>query len=794
MKKILFLLLILSGHAYAQYPILQTLGSDSTMLKSKGGFWTPNGFVNGIYPDTATANRSHISQYPGAQIQVNDQILIRNSTATQWLFVAMTNIKDTVKLADDLVTRGFDTNGHQIIGRLHSDGLVSGGIVTGAGGLSIDITSANYYLNGGTNYLTPQTNLTDSAADPSNPRIDIVVVDTSGQVRIIQGTAAVNPIKPQANPASELELTYFQVDAGATSLNIVSDPIYLEGTEWDTAHSGTIAVDWQNTLNPHTGTYSIKVSSYTDSSQLIFTKPSGTDTIVNSSVLKMWPYFIGHFGGNILGQFYNGSTAVSNLIDLTTYLNRNDSSAYQNGSFPAYLWTFSSPIVNKVVFTLRGFDTTGTKGLFLDDIELQHGIQNPSIDFSDKADSATTHKIDDSTYVTWYWIKGASHQGGDTIHVNAGGGSIPSLNQVVHVGNSTDTDIVIHTVTIGRGITSRGSDSFNILIGRQALKSNTTGYWNTAIGDSALKSNTTGINNTAIGFKALGSITTGTNNTAIGYNAGSDSLSLLSNVFVGSSAGQFAKSAIQNTIIGYMSGQNLNSTANNTAIGVRSLQKTTTGSNNVAIGNIALQNNTTGGSNTAVGTGSLLFNTTGFYNTAIGQGTLDSNTVGIRNVAIGTLSSLRTTTGNYNISIGDSALKNNITGNNNIAIGASSDVNTTSNTNSIAIGTNAKAASYQLAFSDSLTSIYFPQTATAAGTTGAQTINKAVGSVNFAAGTSTLVVTNSMATTTSQIIVTVYGTDATAVSARVTRAAGSFTITLNAVATAETAVGFCIID
>lgn len=84
------------------------------------------------------------------------------------------------------------------------------------------------------------------------------------------------------------------------------------------------------------------------------------------------------------------------------------------------------------------------------------------------------------------------------------------------------------------------------------------------------------------------------------------------------------------------------------------------------------------------------------------------------------------------------------------------------------------------------------KTVTAAGTTGAQTINKTTGCVNFAAAATTLVVTNSFATTTSVILVTVQGTDVTATSARVTKASGSFTITLNAAATAETAVCFMV--
>jgi len=83
----------------------------------------------------------------------------------------------------------------------------------------------------------------------------------------------------------------------------------------------------------------------------------------------------------------------------------------------------------------------------------------------------------------------------------------------------------------------------------------------------------------------------------------------------------------------------------------------------------------------------------------------------------------------------------------------------------------------------------FPKTITAGGTTGAQTIDKASGSVNFAAGASSLVVTNSIVTTSSVIQCTVATNDATATFAKAVAAAGSFTIYITA-ATAETRVNF----
>ena len=88
--------------------------------------------------------------------------------------------------------------------------------------------------------------------------------------------------------------------------------------------------------------------------------------------------------------------------------------------------------------------------------------------------------------------------------------------------------------------------------------------------------------------------------------------------------------------------------------------------------------------------------------------------------------------------------------------------------------------------------VVLPKTVTAGGTTGAQTINKVTGSVNFAAAATSLVVTNSYVTTSSIIVATVATNDTTMKSVAVVAAAGSFTIYANAAATAETRVNFLV--
>jgi len=86
------------------------------------------------------------------------------------------------------------------------------------------------------------------------------------------------------------------------------------------------------------------------------------------------------------------------------------------------------------------------------------------------------------------------------------------------------------------------------------------------------------------------------------------------------------------------------------------------------------------------------------------------------------------------------------------------------------------------------------KTVTAAGTTGARTISKNAGSVNFAAAATSLVVTNSRVTANSIIVATVATNDSTMKSVQAVAAAGSFTLYANAAATAETRVNFLVIN
>ena len=113
-------------------------------------------------------------------------------------------------------------------------------------------------------------------------------------------------------------------------------------------------------------------------------------------------------------------------------------------------------------------------------------------------------------------------------------------------------------------------------------------------------------------------------------------------------------------------------------------------------------------------------------------------------------------------------------------------------------GTAAFQSSANLTYDGSIftvkANIVVDKTITASGTTGAQTINKTSGSVNFAIAATSLVVTNSLVTTSSIILATVASNDTTMKSVQAVAAAGSFTLYANAAAAAETRVNFLVFN
>jgi hypothetical protein len=394
---------------------------------------------------------------------------------------------------------------------------------------------------------------------------------------------------------------------------------------------------------------------------------------------------------------------------------------------------------------------------------------------------------------------------------------------------------------------------YNTGVGYQALL-NCTGNENTALGMSSLLALTSGAQNTAIG-RLSGFNATGSGNTFVGYQAGRTITSTSNNTFVGLSAG-FNGSQLATATNSIAIGNGSYTTASNqmvlgfttiTSIGLGMIPATTvkldvsdttlaaSGALAGTLLNLAQTWNTTGiptaiklnVTDTASNAASALLDLqvggvskfkvdklgqlTGVFGVSTGGAFITSSYSSAaqfysRGAAIDNVGGFRalsnwapTSGTNYGVSIysGTGYAPTSGTGIFN-AYEYIGTINQTGGANGVTRGlyinpTITAAADFR-AIETTAGKVVFWATNTASGTTGAQTINKTSGTVNFAAAATSLVVTNSLVTTASIIMCVVRTNDTTATIKNVVPAAGSFTINLSTAATAETSVGFMVIN
>jgi len=388
------------------------------------------------------------------------------------------------------------------------------------------------------------------------------------------------------------------------------------------------------------------------------------------------------------------------------------------------------------------------------------------------------------------------------------------------------TSLMMRITALSLNNTSYGVTSFS---------SNTTGYSCSAFGVSSLIGNTTGYSNSAFGVSSLLYNTVGFNNSAFGSGSLSANTQGYQNSGFGVSSLISCTSGFQNTGHGVNSLANVTTGYNNVAFGFNSGVGITTGTGNTILGanvtglsagltnNIILANGTGAIKAQNDGTDWLLAGRVGFgtYNVA-GQSfnvsrsitgataaasiytdaTVASDVTSTARGFSSYLSTQATTFTLFNLVHYDANLN---------VIGAGSTVTNQYGFRASAALVGATnnygfysaipdAANRWNFYAAGTAPNYFAgdlqlgKTVTAAGTTGAQTINKTAGTVNFAAAATSLVVTNSLVTANSIVICTVGTNDATLKSVCAVAGAGSITLTANAAATAETRVNFLVIN
>lgn len=261
--------------------------------------------------------------------------------------------------------------------------LILGGGVTWVSGYQFTVSAATYVIQG-TGYTSALTTVDLSAADATDPRIDVIAVNSSGAVVVIEGTPAASPAKPDVDPATQLELTFVYVTAASTEPEnpaITGVDIYHENTEWTTARSGT-TFTLASTNNPHLGTKDIEGTAVTTGNYFQATAPSGTIDLVDSTNLVFWVRSKATWPStrSLSIQWYSTNTAKGSLVTFkhgSFGFDSANTSTYQQIVIPTSLFGVNGIDVNRVRFTCAGSGTT--IGGYFDDIILQAGLTPTSV-------------------------------------------------------------------------------------------------------------------------------------------------------------------------------------------------------------------------------------------------------------------------------------------------------------------------------------------------------------------------------------------------------------------------------
>jgi hypothetical protein len=257
-----------------------------------------------------------------------------------------------------------------------ANGIIVGGIVSWMDNLNFVISPSAYYINGELYTVSTET-VTLSAADATHSRIDIIVVDTLGQVVVVEGVAAANPQKPTPDPETQIELTQILVPAGATEPGgtITNTIIYDENIEW-TGSSVGVTVDFNSAVAPFRGVVCADVGSITDNNTIVFTgaapiSVSDFDNFVMSLNLKEALTN----RQSIRLRFYSDTTLVSSETILN--FDKTIIGSWQNITIPLNTISFSSGTFNKIQFQWirSGGAVSSNLGFYLDYIKVESGLQ-----------------------------------------------------------------------------------------------------------------------------------------------------------------------------------------------------------------------------------------------------------------------------------------------------------------------------------------------------------------------------------------------------------------------------------
>lgn len=261
------------------------------------------------------------------------------------------------------------------------DGATGCPVVWTGSGLIFTVGTPCHYNIAGVGYtLAAPVNVTLAAADPTNPRFDDIIVNTSSTATSVAGTAQTNPEIPTVDPASQLILTSVFVDAAATTPTqvgqvVVRDVNYAAG-DWYMTRTATI--DSIYATNPFHATLSVRLTAATGVQYFQYNARNNvpfSKSLYNTLIFYIRNNSVLNPARNLNVSLWNGVTQVGVSLNLTTYgYVKATTGSYRLVSIPMSAFTGADAFTG---IRITNAGTGGTVDVQFDYVQLQSGVIPP---------------------------------------------------------------------------------------------------------------------------------------------------------------------------------------------------------------------------------------------------------------------------------------------------------------------------------------------------------------------------------------------------------------------------------
>ena len=552
--------------------------------------------------------------------------------------------------------------------------MISGGATWSGTGLTYDVSTLTYFFNG--NKTANQSQVTLDASDPSNNRIDAIVVDEAGVVSVITGDAAASPVEPPI-PEDQLQVQFILVEAGSTTPTVLSESIYLDDptTNWTfstytTATPATGTINFAGTNTPKQGINDIEASTDLRLGAR-FVRSTSFDAF-QYSMFSVWVRFTGTAvatNKSLNVRFENSAgTLVGNTVNLFSFgLSRSILNTWQLVVIPITAFGALPATVKGLKVIMAGGTVGQARQWDIDYMILTNGsvpsANVPTIVFAKDGTNIASQSGINLIEGTGVTITGVNNPTLNRVDytINASGGSSPiTIANTTTLYSSGLSNTGTGDIALGNNIffgdyAGYGAISayFSNFLGLAAGYSATNASFSNFLGYNAGNGATNASNSNFLGYSA-GQYATGANNSNFfGSSAGQNATNAWDSNFFGSSAGYGATGAYGSNFLGNSAGQNATNAYGSNFFGVHAGYSATSASFSNFLGQSAGQNATNAyGSNFlgySAGSGATNASNSIFIGTSAGNNDLVNNTGSPDDFSI--LIGPNTSTGGYSNSI-----------------------------------------------------------------------------------------------------------------------------------------------